>query len=63
LAFTDSLVATVVQPTSPSFTVAVETSSSINCSASNQKDFNYFIKDTLELTIPACVANPSSLQN
>ena len=43
--------------------VTVKCTKSVNCSASIQSNLNYFISETTELTIPACVVTPGICAN
>ena len=43
--------------------VEVKCAKSVDCSASTQNNLNYFIDETTELTIPACVVSPGICAN
>ena len=58
LVFTDTAVATVSQPASPSFTIKVKCTTSIDCST-ELKDFVYFLAEETLLTLVACKNTPA----
>ena len=60
MSFTDSSVASVIQPASSSFNVAVLLKSA-DCFSSNVSNLSYFISDSTEISVPACIMNPSNL--